>query len=118
MTAREVSIIPWFGGKPIEALALDGTDKVVYTWTTSGDLPDEPKTISHLLVWHDCDRSVWLADSDVEPDGAREASGFVPGGVGLHTLVAADPLHLEASLYWPSCCGMHGFIRDGRWTDA
>lgn len=28
---------------------------------------------------------------------------------GNHDLVTRDPLHLEPSLYWPNCCGLHGF---------
>jgi len=38
-------------------------------------------------------------------------------GTRDHTLEAAEPLHLEPSLLWP-CCGLHGFIRDGKWVGA
>lgn len=33
---------------------------------------------------------------------------------GLHTLVAEDPLHVEASVLCTSCT-WHGWLRDGRW---
>lgn len=36
-------------------------------------------------------------------------------GTGLHTVVSRDPWHLEASLLASWCCGLHGFIREGRW---
>jgi hypothetical protein len=38
-------------------------------------------------------------------------------GAAKHDLVAEEPLHLEPSLLWP-CCGKHGWIRNGAWTDA
>lgn len=34
-----------------------------------------------------------------------------------HQLVCREPLHMEPSLLW-SCCGTHGFVRDGRWIPA
>lgn len=41
----------------------------------------------------------------------------LPVGVGRHDLIADEPLHLEPSLLWP-CCGKHGFVRGGVWTEA
>lgn len=38
-------------------------------------------------------------------------------GTGLHTVHSRDPWHLEASLLCPEC-GLHGWIRDGRWISA
>jgi hypothetical protein len=46
-------------------------------------------------------------------DGPRWAYA-VPG---RHDLIADEPLHLEPSLLWP-CCGKHGFVRGGVWTEA
>ncbi|WP_019137641.1 hypothetical protein [Cellulomonas massiliensis] len=40
---------------------------------------------------------------------------WMPAGVGAHDLIQREQLYIEASVYWPDCCGMHGFIRDGRW---
>lgn len=37
---------------------------------------------------------------------------------GLHDVIALEPLHLEASLACEDGCPAHGWIRDGRWTDA
>jgi len=74
-----------------------------------------------LLVWHWCDRSVWRAKAIAEgrvPVEEYLTPEWCPSGAGAHDLLAAEPLHLEPSVYWPTCCGLHGWIRDGRWTDA
>jgi len=42
---------------------------------------------------------------------------WVAAGTGKHTLLSREPLHLEPSLLW-SCCGLHGFVRDGVWIPA
>lgn len=82
--------------------------RVAYSWTCGHD--DHKHTIDCLWIWHKC--SAELLDPEAANLGYR---GWQPTGVGLHTLVSADPLHLEASMYWPECCGLHGFIREGRW---
>lgn len=68
-----------------------------------------------LLIWHWCDHHNWAGRSgyDREPE---EYLRWVPTGVGAHTLVSKDPLHIEPSINWPDCCGLHGFIRDGLWV--
>lgn len=74
-----------------------------------------------LLVWHWCDRSEWRAAAMREGRVFLEeyaAPEWVPSGAGAHDLLAAQPLHLEPSVYWPTCCGLHGWIRNGAWTDA
>lgn len=54
-----------------------------------------------LVVWHWCPaENRWRASNPRE-----------------HTLVSAQPLHLEPSLLW-DCCDRHGFLRDGRWAEA
>jgi hypothetical protein len=72
-----------------------------------------------ICVWHWCDKSGWRAK------GAREGwtpvedamyPEWLPSGCEAHTLVSTEPLHLEPSIYWPDCCGLHGFIRDGAWV--
>ena len=113
-----IKITPWFGGDSMEVYSLEGTDKVAYWWVTILEVPDEPKTIEHLMVWHDCDKSVWLKDPEKNHDIARQHIGWHPANVGAHDFVSADPLHIEPSIYWPSCCGLHGYIRDGKWVSV
>lgn len=55
------------------------------------------------LVWH------WCTE--------RGFHGWRLGATAAHTLVSRDPLTIEPSLLWP-CCGVHGFIRAGRWVAA
>lgn len=105
----------------IEATVLPGSDdRVAYTWASNSH---DPKTINDLLVIHKCDMSLsgysqpaWTDEHGYE---ARDAfAGWQATGVGAHDLISVDPLHIEASVYWPSCCGIHGYIRDGKWTNA
>lgn len=79
---------------------------------------EDPRDPAELIVWHFCDHHLWAATDErmIELYGAR--AFWVPATVGAHTLVSREPLHLEPSVYWPGCCGLHGFIRDGRWVDA
>lgn len=98
---------------PKGAVAVD--EKVAYSWGRCEHVEDVAHihTIDCLWVWHDCDQT--LGAETVAP-GQR--FGWRPAGVSAHTLISIEPLHLEASVYWPDCCGMHGFIRDGRWVSA
>jgi hypothetical protein len=61
---------------------------------------------AHPTVWHWC----------TAPNLPRPR--WVPSGTDHHQLVSRDPLHLEPSLYWPGCCGPHGFLRNGQWTSV
>lgn len=107
----EREIVPWFGGSPITVQSIEGSDRIAYSWGRFASQPeDAPLTIRNLLLWHDCTQSVGKADAD--------RPGWAPWGAGLHTLVAVEPLHIEASVFYPACCGMHGFIRAGRWVPA
>ena len=63
--------------------------------------------VHQLWVWHWCTRELY-----------NGVPGWAPGGVGRHTLVSREPLHLEPSVFWRECCGKHGWIRDGQWADA
>ena len=96
-----------------DALPVEGAVKIhpdiCITWAWGYERP-------HLLVWHWCDRSVWLRRPGQDPALATPA--WNPAGVAAHTLVNREPLHLEPSLLWADCCGMHGFIRDGQWSPA
>lgn len=80
----------WSGG------VVDLTPDVSYGWPDEELVadPDDPNP----WFWHWCpNQGRWLAQ-----------------GTMNHDLVAKEPLHLEPSLLWP-CCGMHGFVRDGKW---
>ena len=88
-------------------------EKVAYSWTCN--IKGHVHTIRCLWIWHDCDMNL---DMERVKNAKRidDAVGWKPGGVGLHTLISSNPLHIEASVVWPDCCGMHGFIRDGKWV--
>ena len=105
-----------FFGKYHEVTLLG--DKVAYSWKCpEHDDPNHQHVIECLWVWHDCTMEL----DPVRAENARrtdESIGWGPTGVGTHDLISVDPLHIEASVYWPACCGMHDWIRDGRWIDA
>ena len=103
----------------IDVTILDGSDgKVAYAWRANPD-DAENLTIHDLLVLHDCDKNVMLAQPGVtRPDTITPFIGWSATGVGAHDLISVDPLHIEASVYWPSCCGIHGWIREGRWVSV
>jgi hypothetical protein len=109
-----MQITPWFGDSAVEVQSLGQTDRVAYSWGTpaGADPETHTPTISDLLVWHDCDQSIGTSE------GYADRAGWVPWGCGLHTLINVSPLHIVASVYYPDCCGLHGFITNGEWTDA
>lgn len=129
-----------FYDHPRTIAMLEGTEKVGYSWTrcellgelgdvlTFGDPADarlDPEllkgvtghthTIECLWVWHDCDEIHDHPDTVPEFKGKRV--GWTPSGATKHDLITVDPLHIEASILWPTC-GLHGFIRGGRWVEA
>jgi hypothetical protein len=61
--------------------------------------------------WH------WCTGHAPGPGPMVDEGRWMAAGTNKHTLVSREPLHLEPSLLW-SCCGMHGFMRNGRWTAA
>ncbi len=83
---------------------------VAWGWMDFGRGPE-------IYVWHWCDHQLWAGREgyDAHPE---DYTFWVPGGVAAHTVVSTEPLHLEPSVYWPDCCGMHGWIRGGRWVSA
>lgn len=117
-----------FYDHPREVFAVGGTELIAYSWSrclSQGNSigkeaePDaaHEHTIDCLWVWHDC--------AKVYPDEERYAerfrgqrAGWTPTGVGAHTLVSIEPLTITASVYWPECCGQHGFITDGSWIQC
>lgn len=86
------------------------SEDVAYSWTClERDDPNHTHVIECLWIWHNCDLNL----KPVNPHWTSLYVGWKPTGVGLHDLISAEPLHIEASVYWPECCGMHGFIRNG-----
>jgi hypothetical protein len=79
------------------------TDDIYFGW-----LVDE----SNPTFWHWC-----KALEDVPADRKVHDGCWVAAGTSAHTLVTREPLHLEPSLLW-KCCGLHGWVRDGKWTSA
>src|SRR6187431_1987998 len=108
------AMIKWaFMDREAEVFMLG--EKVAYSWTcysADGDndqgLPPygHEHSIECLWVWHDCDLNL----RPVDPHWTSTYVGWTPAGVGAHDFISAEPLHIEPSVYWPACCGMHGFI--------
>lgn len=73
--------------------------------------PDAEDVLRSILVWHWCPFRPPLTIDDA-PDGR-----WIAANVAAHELVSIDPLHLEPSLLW-ECCGKHGWVRAGAWSDA
>ncbi len=100
-----------------------GPDVIPPDWTRVGPLvayrfdPSSGTGHGGLLVYHWCEHRLWAGRAGYDADPAFYRF-WAPAGVGAHELVSVDPLHLEPSVYWPDCCGLHGFIRAGRWVDA
>lgn len=57
----------------------------------------------------------WVGFTNV-PESV-EAYTKLTGNPGKHELVSKEPLHIEPSLACRTCPS-HGFIREGRWSDA
>lgn len=92
---------------PAKHGAVDLGNDVMYSWSRC-DFPDDVHhvhTIDCLWVWHKCTQAL-------DPENWMGV-GWHPAGVGAHTLIQVEPLTITASVYWPACCGMHGFITDG-----
>lgn len=77
-------------------------DEVYFGWLADDANP---------VFWHWC-----AALADV-PEEHTVTGRWVAANTSAHTLVCREPLHLEPSLLW-SCCGLHGFVRDGAWIPA
>ncbi|WP_328934149.1 MULTISPECIES: hypothetical protein [unclassified Streptomyces] len=79
------------------------TDKIYYGWLADED---------HPMFWH------WCTALEGLPAELKVHEGcWIPAGTGAHTVVSREPLHLEPSLLW-NCCGTHGWVRNGQWTEA
>jgi hypothetical protein len=99
-TSRDTPPSDWPGLEMVDLTRL--TDDIYYGWLAEETNP---------TFWHWC-----AALADV-PEEHTVTGQWVAAGTAAHTLVSREPLHLEPSLLW-QCCGLHGFVRDGRWTDA
>lgn len=113
MPTRLVALAP-SAHVEVKVQTLAGTDAVAYLWSCGYQEAWHEHTIGCLVVFHDCDQHLTASTGE----DLAAFSGWQMTGVGAHDLINSDPLHIEASVYWPDCCGLHGFIRDGRWTPA
>lgn len=64
-------------------------------------------------VWHDCAYNYGPAGVAFDSDAARD---LWPRGV-FWKLESRDPLTISPSIHCLNC-GLHGFVRDGRWVPA
>ena len=91
-------------------------EDVAWSFTCHYKEPHE-HTVECIWVWHYC-------DMNIHPERVETAKriddviGWKPGGISAHTLHSLDPFHIEPSIYWPDCCGMHGYIREGRYLSV
>ena len=83
--------------------AVKLTDAIAYSWVTCNEHDECLKDSNHLLHWHVCPKV----------DNAWDA-----GGMRLHTVVQVEPLTVTASVFCSDCCGLHGWITDGKWVAA
>lgn len=98
---------------------VDATDLgsgVWLSWNSKFNVDDQP------MLWHWCNRSIYIAarDKGAESEARRldwwYTPVWVPTGVGAHTLVQREPLTLNPSVFWRDCCGLHGWIQNGKWV--
>ena len=107
-----MTLVMWaFMERQVEVEMLG--EKVAYSWTCNVE-EEHDHIIECLWIWHDCDLNL----RPVDPHWTSRYTGWKPAGVTAHDLISVEPLHIEASVYWSGCCGMHGWIRDGEWVDA
>ncbi len=74
-------------------------------WTRDENGPVTRESARGLMEWH------W------DQAGGRWCGGFVSFTPGNHTLICAEPLHIEPSVLC-NRCPEHGWIREGRWIAA
>jgi hypothetical protein len=84
--------------------ATDAGSDIYWSRIADGDAGIfQPDHHGSVIVWHWCT--------------AGEDGRWAASGTRLHTVVSLDPVHLEPSLLF-RCCGVHGFLRQGRWVEA
>lgn len=98
---------PEMFGEPIEWIAIEGVESM---WLS------KPRAVIDDDAGGATQHSWWAHRS---PNGRNDLGriAFRPGG---HVLEAAEPLTIIGSLYCVPAehCGVHGWIRDGRWVPA
>lgn len=97
---RETPPTDWPGMEMTGVTRL--TDEIFFGWVADQATP---------VFWHWC-----AALADV-PEELTVSGRWVAAGTSAHSVLTREPLHLEPSLLW-SCCGLHGFVRNGQWTNA
>jgi hypothetical protein len=90
----------WPGLEMVDMTRL--TDDIYFGWLTTETNP---------TFWH------WCAALANVPEELTVTGRWVTAGTSAHTLVSREPLHLEPSLLW-NCCGLHGWVRNGQWSNA
>lgn len=60
---------------------------------------------------------LWRHACPDDPRGPESGGTAAPFAPGRWALLSRDPLTLGGSLLCP-VCGLHGFVRDGRWVPA
>lgn len=100
--------------------ALDLGSGVWASWAAPWSKPSDVRPI----IWHWCTRSVFIAKHEAnDPSEDRRMlewydPQWVPAGVNGHDFISREPLHVEPSLLWSDCCGLHGWIRGGKWVSC
>lgn len=101
-------------------------DEVVWPPTAESAGEDYPAASDWIQVGADN----WISRPSTSPNGQRFSWWAHRSPVGRndlgrvvfdephHRLVAEDPIHIEPSLLCAGDCGVHGFIRDGKWVPA
>lgn len=94
-------MIQSFEHPPLEWLAdVDTIDVSLGIYLAPSHLEDAPNPV----FWHWCRQ-------------AKPAPRWLGQRTALHEVISTDPWHLEPSLLC-DFCGLHGYIRNGRWTNA
>lgn len=91
----------WPGMEMVNLTKL--TDDIYFGWLAQETNP---------TFWHWC-----KALDGVPKDRKVHEGSWVAANTSAHTLVSREPLHLEPSLLW-RCCGLHGWVRGGKWRSA
>lgn len=92
------------------------SDDIAYSWTCN--IENHQHTIECLWVWHNCTMELAIEKSKGDHIYPYGSIGWKPARPALHILITQEPLHIETSVHWPECCGMHGWIRDGKYTSV
>src|SRR6266702_940564 len=112
--------------RPPDAVDLGGGHW--FQWIT-GDPERYPTDDSRFRDWPGSDgrNLVGIIEGHLRPDG-RQCEGFVSFVRGLSeperptwTVLSLEPLRIDPSVHCvkeKGGCGSHGWIHDGRWTDA